>query len=249
MHARFTPADKLELVAALQRAGEIVAVTGDGVNDAPALRQADVGIAMGASGTEAAREASSLVITDDDFATIVAAVEEGRRIAGNLRSFLAFLLSANLGEVLLFAVAIGAGLGPPMTVVQVLAVNLLTDGPPAIALARDPAGSHARPERGRIFGRGYAAALVVMGMLVGLAALVRVPRRSGAAARGRADGGVRHGRPCGARARLLVPLRAICRRGGFRPTVTCTSPLHSRSLSSSRSCTCRSCRRRWGRSR
>ena len=172
VHARFTPADKLELVAALQRAGEIVAVTGDGVNDAPALRQADVGIAMGASGTEAAREASSLVITDDDFATIVAAVEEGRRIAGNLRSFLAFLLSANLGEVLLFAVAIGAGLGPPMTVVQVLAVNLLTDGPPAIALARDPAGSHTRPERGRIFGRGYAAALVVMGMLVGVAALV-----------------------------------------------------------------------------
>ena len=172
VHARFTPADKLELVAALQRAGEVVAVTGDGVNDAPALRQADVGIAMGASGTEAAREASSLVITDDDFATIVAAVEEGRRIAGNLRSFLAFLLSANLGEVLLFAVAIGVGLGPPMTVVQVLAVNLLTDGPPAIALARDPAGSQARPERGRLFGRGYATALVVMGMLVGLAALV-----------------------------------------------------------------------------
>jgi Ca2+-transporting ATPase len=172
VHARFTPADKLELVAALQRAGEIVAVTGDGVNDAPALRQADVGIAMGASGTEAAREASSLVITDDDFATIVAAVEEGRRIAGNLRSFLAFLLSANLGEVLLFAVAIGSGLGPPLTVVQVLAVNLLTDGPPAIALARDPAGSHARPERGRLFGRGYAVALVVMGLLVGLAALV-----------------------------------------------------------------------------
>ena len=172
VHARFTPADKLELVAALQRAGEVVAVTGDGVNDAPALRQADVGIAMGASGTEAAREAASLVITDDDFATIVAAVEEGRRIAGNLRSFLAFLLSANLGEVLLFAVAIGVGLGPPMTVVQVLAVNLLTDGPPAIALARDPAGSHARLERGRLFGRAYATALVVMGMLVGLAALV-----------------------------------------------------------------------------
>jgi len=172
VYARFTPADKLELVAALQRAGGVVAVTGDGVNDAPALRQADVGIAMGTSGTEAAREASSLVITDDDFATIVAAVEEGRRIAGNLRSFLAFLLSANLGEVALFAVAIGAGLGPPMTVVQVLAVNLLTDGPPAIALARDPAGSHARPERGRLFGRGYAAALVVVGILVGLAALV-----------------------------------------------------------------------------
>ena len=124
------------------------------------------------------------MITDDDFATIVAAVEEGRRIAGNLRSFLAFLLSANLGEVLLFAVAIGVGLGPPMTVVQVLAVNLLTDGPPAIALARDPAGSHARLERGRLFGRAYAAALVVMGMLVGLAALVAFLVRPRAATRG-----------------------------------------------------------------
>ena len=172
VHARFTPGDKLRLVSDLQQAGEIVVVTGDGVNDAPALRQADVGIAMGGCGTEAAREASSIVITDDDFATIVAAVEEGRRIAGNLRSFLAFLLSANFGEVALFAVAIGAGLGPPLTVVQVLAVNLLTDGPPAIALARDPAGSHARLERGRMFGRGYGAALVLMGVLVGLAALV-----------------------------------------------------------------------------
>ena len=137
--ARVTPADKLRLVEALQRAGHVVAVTGDGINDTPALRRADVGVAMGGSGTESAREAADVVLTDDDFATILAAIHEGRRIADNIRNFVAFLLSANLGEVVLFAVAIVAGIGAPMTVVQVLTVNLLTDGLPAVALSRDPA--------------------------------------------------------------------------------------------------------------
>jgi cation-transporting ATPase F len=109
--ARISPADKLELVRRLQRSGEVVVVTGDRVNDAPALRQANVGIAMGGSGTEAAREAADIVLTDDDFSTIVAAVREGRRVGDNVRKFVAFLLSANLGEVLLFAAAVGAGLG------------------------------------------------------------------------------------------------------------------------------------------
>jgi calcium-translocating P-type ATPase len=139
VHARVTPEEKLRLVERRQTEGEVVAVTGDGVNDAPALRRADVGVAMGRSGTEAAREASDLVLTNDDFATIVAAIREGRTITDNIRKFVAFLLSANLGEVVMFTIAILAGLGAPMTVVQVLLVNVLTDGLPAVALARDPA--------------------------------------------------------------------------------------------------------------
>ena len=186
IHARVTPADKLELVERLQAQGEVVAVTGDGVNDAPALRRADVGVAMGRSGTEAAREAAAIVLTDDDFATIVAAVGEGRRIGDNIRKFVAFLLSANLGEVLVFAVAIGAGLGTPLAVIQVLLVNLVTDGLPAVALARDPASAETMsspPRTGqRLFDAGTWRALGEIGVLVGGATLA-------AYALGRAAGG------------------------------------------------------------
>jgi Ca2+-transporting ATPase len=175
VHARVTPAEKLRLVERLQSEGEVVAVTGDGVNDAPALRQADVGVAMGHSGTEAAREAADLVLTDDDFATIVAAIREGRAIADNIRKFVAFLLSANLGEVVLFAVAIIAGYGVPMTVVQVLLVNVVTDGLPAIALTRDPPSALTMdrpPERDdRLFPARVWAALALIGLFVGGAAL------------------------------------------------------------------------------
>ena len=174
LFARVTPADKLRLVEAYQRRGEVVAVTGDGVNDTPALRRADVGLAMGLSGTEAAREAAEIVLTDDNFATIVAAIEEGRRIGENVRKFVAFLLSANLGEVVLFAITVLAGLGVPMTVVQVLTVNLVTDGLPAIALARDPAsrGTMQRKPRppGRLFDRDVKVGLALAGVTVGLAA-------------------------------------------------------------------------------
>jgi len=175
IHARVTPAEKLRLVESLQADGEVVALTGDGVNDAPALRRADVGVAMGRDGTEVAREAADLVLTDDDFATIVAAIREGRAIADNIRKFVAFLLSANLGEVVLFAIAVLAGLGVPMTVVQVLLVNILTDGLPAIALTRDPAAPDTMrrpPERGdRLFPPRAWVALAVVGILVGIAAL------------------------------------------------------------------------------
>jgi calcium-translocating P-type ATPase len=173
--ARVTPEDKLRLVERLQASGEVVAVTGDGVNDAPALRRADVGVAMGQSGTEAAREAADVVLTDDDFATILAAVREGRAIADNVRKFVAFLLSANLGEVVLFAVAVLAGLGPPMTVVQILLVNVLTDGLPAVALAADPPLPQLMnrpPERpDRLFHTGGWAAMIAVGAAVGACAL------------------------------------------------------------------------------
>ena len=172
--ARVTPADKLRLVRALQESGHVVCVTGDGVNDTPALRRADVGVAMGASGTEAAREAADIVLTDDDFATIVAAIREGRRITDNVRKFVAFLLSANFGEVVLFAIAVMAGLGAPMTVVQVLTINLLTDGLPAVALSRDlasPGTMRRRPRgHGTLFPRQLQLALGVAGIAVGLAA-------------------------------------------------------------------------------
>jgi Ca2+-transporting ATPase len=172
--ARATPAEKLDLVSELQAQGEVVAVTGDGVNDAPALRKADVGVAMGRGGTEAAREAADVVLTDDDFATIVAAVAEGRRIGDNIRKFVAFLLSANLGEVIVFAIAISAGLDPPLAVIQVLLVNLLTDGLPALALARDPASPLTMvtpPRRGdRLFERRVWLVLGLIGGLVGAAA-------------------------------------------------------------------------------
>jgi calcium-translocating P-type ATPase len=184
--ARATPADKLALVEALQDTGEIVAVTGDGVNDAPALRRADVGVAMGCGGTEAARQAAAVVLTDDDFATIVAAVEEGRRIGDNIRKFVAFLLSANLGEVLVFAVAVVAGLGAPLAVIQILVVNLVTDGLPALALARDPAlpGTMMSPPRGgtRLFDPRSWMALALVGVTVGATTLA-------AFACGRAFGG------------------------------------------------------------
>ncbi|HEU5143098.1 MAG TPA: cation-transporting P-type ATPase [Solirubrobacterales bacterium] len=137
--ARVVPEHKSRVVAALQEDAEVVAMTGDGVNDVPALAAADIGVAMGRGGSDAAIDAAELVLTDNSYPTLVAAVEGGRRIYANVVRFINFLLAANAGEVLLFALAVLPGLGAPLTVAQILLINLLTNGLPAVALGLDPA--------------------------------------------------------------------------------------------------------------
>lgn len=173
VYARVSPVHKLTLVQALQANGEIVAMTGDGVNDAPAMRQADVGIAMGLKGTDVAKEASAMVLADDNYATIVRAVEEGRRIYENVRKFIRYLLTCNVGEVLSMALAVALNLPLPLVAIQILWMNLVTDGLPALALGLDQAGSEVmrrpprRPSEGVLSG-GLLGRVLTTGALIGL---------------------------------------------------------------------------------
>lgn len=175
--ARVSPEDKLKIVRAFKNKDNVVAMTGDGVNDAPAIKEADIGISMGISGTDVTKEAADMILMDDNFSTIVSAVEEGRVIYDNIRKFIRYLLSCNLGEVLTMFLATLFALPTPLLPIQILLINLATDGLPAIALGVDPPDSDImrlkpRERREGIFSRGLVEKITIRGSLIGICTLL-----------------------------------------------------------------------------
>jgi len=174
--ARVSPEHKLNIVNALQEQGELVAMTGDGVNDAPALKSADIGVSMGITGTDVAKEASDMVLLDDNFATIVSAIEEGRRIYDNIRKFFKYTMTSNAGEIWVMLIAPLLGMPFALLPLQILWVNLVTDGLPGLALGIEPAERNVMkrqpyPPNENVFARGMASQILWVGILMGLVSL------------------------------------------------------------------------------
>ncbi|MGE7779200.1 calcium-translocating P-type ATPase, SERCA-type [Peribacillus sp. NPDC097264] len=175
--ARVSPEHKLKIVKALQNKGHVVAMTGDGVNDAPAIKSADIGISMGITGTDVAKEASSLILVDDNFATIKSAIKEGRNIYENIRKFIRYLLASNVGEILVMFFAMLCALPLPLIPIQILFVNLVTDGLPAMALGLDDPEEDVMKRNPRnanegVFGRGLGWKILSRGFLIGISTLI-----------------------------------------------------------------------------